>query len=145
MVNDPLKLSRHHYEGPGDQPRRLIPDTPLVAGITAAVTLALAVVLFLAAMPSEERVLIYQGDEVSPAELCETTQADGDTVLGACAELGRWETRKSGWGVVQLVFAALLTAGAAVVIGGIPKQVRERRERRQAEVDRLAGEDFPRL
>ncbi|MFB9659823.1 hypothetical protein ACFQS3_08650 [Glycomyces mayteni] len=134
----------HGPEGRNGKRRFAIPDTPLVSAVTAAVTLALAVVLFLTAMPGEERVLYYEGERVSPSALCETTGPDGTAVMGACAELGEWETRETGWGVVRLVIAGVLAAGAAVVIAGIPKQVAERRREELAALERLTDEDFPR-
>lgn len=131
-------------QGRSGRRRFAIPDTPLVSAVTAAVTLALAVVLFLTAMPGEERVLYYDGERVSPSALCETPAPDGGTEMGACAELGEWETRETGWGVVRLVIAGALAAGAAVVIAGIPKQVAERRREELAALERLTDEDFPR-
>ncbi|GAA1671859.1 hypothetical protein GCM10009830_17490 [Glycomyces endophyticus] len=136
------------FAGPGGPRRRgrlSLPDSPLVAGITAAVTLALAAVLFLAALPGEERVLYYEGEQVAPSALCETEDEAGETVLGACAELGEWETRETGWGVVQLVIAGVLAAGGAVVAFGIPKQLRERREEELRDLERLTDEDHRRL
>ncbi|MEU5870486.1 hypothetical protein AB0A73_02885 [Glycomyces sp. NPDC047369] len=134
----------HGTESRGGRRRFAIPDTPLVSAITAAVTLALAVVLFLTAMPGEERVLYYDGERVSPSALCETAAPDGGTEMGACVELGEWETRETGWGVVRLVIAGVLAAGAAVVVAGIPKQVAERRREELAALERLTDEDFPR-
>ncbi|MCD0443324.1 hypothetical protein LO763_06750 [Glycomyces sp. A-F 0318] len=128
---------------PGRGRRRFaIPDTPAVAVFTAAVTLALAVVLFITALPGEERVLYYEGERVSPSALCETTDADGETVLGACAELGEFETRPTGWSVTPLVIAVVLAGLAAVVVAGVPKQVRERRAEEAARLERMTDEDF---
>jgi hypothetical protein len=132
-------------DGPKRRGRLSLPDSPLTSVVTATVTLALAVVLFLTAMPDDERVLVYRGEQVAPTDLCETVDADGDTVLGACAELGEWETYRSGWSAVPLIFAVVLAAGGAVVAYGIPKQVRERRQKELRELELLTDEDHPRL
>jgi hypothetical protein len=129
-------------DGPKRRARFAIPDTPAVAVVTAAVTLALAVVLFITALPGEERVLYYEGERVSPSALCETTDADGETVLGSCAELGEFETRPTGWSVTPVVVAAVLAGLAAVVLAGVPKQLRERRGEEAARLARMTDEDF---
>ncbi|THV28967.1 hypothetical protein [Glycomyces paridis] len=129
----------------GDGPRRrrfAIPDSPAVAVVTAAVTLALAVLLLVAAMPGEERVLVYEGQRVSPTALCETVDEEGEKVMGACVELGEFETRPTGWSVLPLAVAAVLAGLAAVVLAGVPKQLRERRSEEAARLERMTDEDF---
>jgi hypothetical protein len=128
--------------GPRRRTRFAIPDSPVVAVVTAVLTLALAVVLFLAAMPGEERVLYFEGEQVGPSEICETTGADGEPVLTACAEVGEFETRPTGWSVVPAVIAGVLAAAAVVVLAGVPKQLRERRAEEIARMERLTDEDF---
>jgi hypothetical protein len=123
------------------RPRFSVSDTPLVAGFTAVVTLGLAVVLFLVAMPSDERVLVYRGEQVAPTDLCETVDASGDTVLGSCLELGEFETYRTGWGTWQLVAAGVLAAGGAVVAFSLPKQIREHRRQEQRDLEQLTDED----
>lgn len=122
--------------------RFAIPDTPGVTVFAVAVALGLAVVLFLAALPGEERVLYYEGRRVSPTELCETADAEGGTVKNACVELGEFETRPTGWRPVPLVFALLLVGLAAAVLAGLPKQLRERRAEEAARLERMTDEDF---
>ncbi|HEX2143263.1 MAG TPA: hypothetical protein VHG10_02025 [Glycomyces sp.] len=130
--------------GKGRRTRRLIPDTPAVAVVTAAVTLVLAVILFLTALPGEERVLVYEGREVSPTQTCETVNADGETVMGACVELGEYVTRSTGWSVPSVVIAVVLAALAAVVLAGVPAQVKEAR-RQQAIAREFATDEDDRL
>lgn len=122
--------------------RFAIPDTPGVAIVTAALTLALAVVLFITALPGEERVLYYEGERVNPSSLCETTNSQGETVLGVCAELGEFTTQSTGWSVVPLVIAIVLAGLAAVVVSGVPKQLQERRADEAAKLARMTDEDF---
>jgi hypothetical protein len=145
MFGHTLGPEDYFSDGRKRRPRFSLPDSPLLAGITAVVTLGLAAVLFLAAMPSDERVLIYRGEQVAPTELCETTDASGDTVLGACIELGVWETYRSGWGTVQLVIAGVLAAGGLLVAFDLPRMLREQRARERRELEQLTDEDHPRL
>jgi hypothetical protein len=130
----------------GDGSRRrnrfAIPDSPGVAVVTAVLTLALAVVLFITALPGEEQVLYYEGVQVSPSAICETTGPDGEAVKVACIEVAEVQTRPTGWSVVRVVIAALLAAGAVVVLAGVPKQLRERRQEETARMERLTDEDF---
>ncbi|MDA1360455.1 hypothetical protein O1R50_12525 [Glycomyces luteolus] len=128
--------------GPRRRTRFAIPDSPVVAVVTAVITLALAVVLFISAMPGEERVLYFEGQQVSPSEICQTTGPDGETLLTACAEVGEFETRPTGWSVVPAVIAGVLAAAAVVVLAGVPKQLRERRQEELARLERLTDEDF---
>lgn len=116
----------------------------MVAVVTALITLAFAVVLFVTALPGEERVLYFEGHEVSPAEICETTGADGATVMTACAEVGEFETRPTDWSVPSAVIAAVLAALAGVVLAGVPKQVRDHRKEEAARLARLTDEDLGR-
>lgn len=125
---------------PGKRP--LPADSPVLAVISAVSALGLAVILVAASLPSEERILVYEGVEVSPAGQCETVVEDGETASVPCAEVGTYETRRSGWQVPTLVAAGVLTALAAVVLVALPRQVRERRRRREmadASDDRLDG------
>lgn len=127
------------------KPRRrrfAIPDTPGVTVFAVTVALALAAILFVAALPGEERVLYYEGQRVSPTALCETAGPGGEAVKGACVELGEFETRPTGWSPVPLVFALVLVGLAAVVLSGLPKQLRERRAEEVARLERMTDEDF---
>lgn len=131
-------------DGPKRRARLAIPDSPVVAVVTALITLAFAVVLFLTALPGEERVLYYEGREVSPGAVCEVTGADGETEHRACAEVGEVETRPTGWSVPSVVIAAVLAGLAGVVLAGVPKQLREHRAEEAARLARLTDEDFKR-
>ncbi len=122
--------------------RFAVPDSPVVAVVTALITLALAVVLFVTALPDEERVLYYEGREVGTTELCETTGAGGETEQRVCIEVGEFQTRSTGWSVPAAVIAAILAALAAVVLAGVPKQLREHRKEEAARLERLTDEDF---
>ena len=121
--------------------RRLIPDTPGVAVFSALVTLALAVVLFIVALPGEERVLIYEGEEVGATAICETTGPDGEAVKGACAEFGEYETRPTGWIVPAAVAAGVLASLAIVVLAGVPAQVRAARKEQETAREFMTDED----
>jgi len=118
--------------------------SPLLHGFVAAVTLAVAVLLFIAAMPSEERRLLYRGEIVSAGDLCEATGIDGETVTRACSELGTWETYPTGWSVIQVVIALLFAAGAAFEIYQLPKLIKSRKQRRQNAVSRAVERDYKR-
>jgi amino acid transporter len=126
----------------GSKRRFAIPDSPAVAVVTALITLALAVVLFITAMPDEERVLYYEGSEVGTTELCETTGADGETEQRVCVEVGEFQTRSTGWSIPSVVIAAILAALALVVLAAVPKQLREHRKEEAARLERLTDEDF---
>lgn len=121
--------------------RRLVPDTPGVAIFTALITLALAVVLFIVALPGEERVLVYRGEEVGATAICETTGPDGETVKGACAELGEYETRPTGWTVPAAIAAGVLAALAIVVLAGVPAQVKAARKEQGTAQEYMTDED----
>ncbi|MDN3238232.1 hypothetical protein [Glycomyces tritici] len=127
--------------GGAKRKRRLIPDSPGVAVFSALVTLALAVVLFIVALPGEERALVYDGEEVSSTALCETTGPDGEAVKGACAELGEFETRQTGWVVPAAVAAVVLAALAIVVLAGVPAQVRAARKEQETAREFMTDED----
>lgn len=129
-------------DGPKRRARFAIPDSPAIAIFTALITLALAVVLFITALPGEERALYYEGREVSPSAICQVTGPDGETEPRACAEVGEFETRPTEWSVPRVVIAAVLAALAGVVLAGVPKQVRDRRRDEQAKLARLTDEDF---
>ncbi|WP_030160159.1 hypothetical protein [Glycomyces sp. NRRL B-16210] len=140
------RIGSDGLQEPSREPKRrrrfAIPDTPGVTLFAVAVALALAAVLFVAALPGEERVLYYEGQQVSPTALCETAGPGGETVKGACVELGEFETRPTGWSPVPLVFALVLVGLAAVVLSGLPKQLRERRTEEAARLERMTDEDF---
>jgi hypothetical protein len=131
-------------DGPKRRARLAIPDSPATAVVTALITLGLAVVLFITALPGEERVFVYEGREVSPSAICETTGTDGEPVMTTCAEVAESETRSTGWVVPSLVIAAVLAALAVIVLAGVPEQVRDRRRDEQAKLARLTDEDFKR-
>ncbi|THV37072.1 hypothetical protein [Glycomyces buryatensis] len=118
----------------------LLPDTPGLAVVSAVLALAVAVVVFIASMPGEERVLMYEGSEVSPSTTCERVNADGETVRAACVEVGTYEERETGWGVPGVVAAVVLAGLAAVVLCALPAQIRERR-RREAQAREFATDD----
>ncbi|WP_205323689.1 hypothetical protein [Glycomyces sp. YM15] len=142
-MSNPFEQRRGPFgDGSKRRARFAIPDSPVVAVVTALITLALAVVLFLSAMPGEERVLYFEGERVGPSEICETTGPDGETVMTACIEVGEFETRPTGWSVVPAVIAGVLAAAAVVVLAGVPKQLRERRQEEVARMERLTDEDF---
>lgn len=125
---------------PGKSP--LPADSPVLAVISAISALGLAVILVAASLPTEERILVYEGGVVSPTGQCDTAEEDGATASILCVEVGTYETRRSGWQVPTLVAAGVLTALAAVVLATLPRQVRERRRRREmaeASDDRLDG------
>ncbi|GAA2277388.1 hypothetical protein GCM10009853_034480 [Glycomyces scopariae] len=132
-------------EGPRERGRMSLPDSPIVAGITAGITMALAVVLFITAMPGENRVLVYQGERVNAGDLCEAVGTGGETVVRACAELGTWESYPTGWSLLPLLVALVLAGAAGYVAYHIPKQVRTRKQQVQDALDNLTGEDFKRL
>lgn len=113
-----------------------------MAVVTAVLTLALAVIVFATALPGEEQVFYFEGEQVNPSAICEVTGPDGEVVMTACAEVAEAETRSTGWSVGRVVIAALLAAGAAVVLAGVPKQLRERRQEETARMERLTDEDF---
>lgn len=119
----------------------MIPDTPGVAVFSVVVTLALAVVLFIVALPGEERVLVYQGEEVRTSALCETTSPEGETVKAACVEVGEFETRPTGWSVPAAIAAVVLAALAIVVLAGVPAQVKAARRERETAQEFLTDED----
>jgi hypothetical protein len=127
--------------GGAKRKRRLVPDTPGVAVFSALVTLALAVVLFIVALPGEERVLVYQGEEVRATALCETTGPDGEAVKGACAELGEFEERETGWVVPAAIAAGVLAVLAIVVLAGVPAQVRAARKEQETAREFMSDED----
>lgn len=129
-------------EGPKRRARFAVPDSPAVAVVTALLTLALAVVLFITALPGEERALYYEGREVGASSVCETIGADGETEQRACAEVGEYETRPTGWSVPRVAIAAVLAGLAVVVLAGVPKQVKDRRKDEAAKLARLTDEDF---
>lgn len=129
-------------DGPKRRARFAIPDSPVIAVVTALLTLALAVVLFITALPGEERVLYFEGQEVSPAAICVTTGAEGEGEPRACAEVGEYETQPTPWSVPRVAIAAVLAGLAGVVLAGVPKQVKDRREEEQAKLARLTDEDF---
>lgn len=129
-------------DGPKRRARMAIPDSPVIAVVTAVITLALAVVLFITAVPGEERELFYEGREVSPSAICQTTGADGEAEQRACAEVGEYRTRPTDWKIPSVVIAAVLAAAAVVVLAGVPKQVRDRREEERKRLARLTDEDF---
>lgn len=106
-------------------------DRPLLAIVGAISALALAAVLFIASMPGEERRLMYEGAEVGPTERCTTVDESGEAAPALCAEVGTYETHRTGWQVPTVVLAVVLTALAAVVLATLPRQTRERRRRRQ--------------
>lgn len=142
-MSNPFEQRRGPFgDGSRRRTRFAIPDSPAVAIVTASITLALAVLLLFAALPGEERVLYFEGEQVRPSEICETTGPDGEPVMTACAEVGEFETRPTGWSVVPAVFAGLLAAAAVVVLAGVPKQVRERHKEETARMERLTDEDF---
>lgn len=129
-------------DGPKRRARFAIPDSPVVAVVTAVITIALAVVLFLTALPGEERAFYYEGEQVSPSAICETTGADGEVELRACAEVGEYEIVATPWSVPRVVIAAVLAGMAGAVLAGVPKQLRERRQEETARLERLTDEDF---
>jgi hypothetical protein len=129
-------------DGPKRRARFAIPDSPAIAVFTALITLALAVVLFITALPGEERELYYEGREVSPSAICQVPGSDGETEPRACAEVGEFETRRTEWSVPRVVIAAVLAGLAGIVLAGVPKQVRDRRRDEQAKLARLTDEDF---
>ncbi|MEV3935970.1 hypothetical protein AB0K52_08355 [Glycomyces sp. NPDC049804] len=142
-MSNPFEQRRRPFgDGSRRRNRFAIPDSPGVAVVTAVLTLALAVIVFLTALPGEEQVLYYEGREVGPSAICETTGPDGEVVMTACVEVAEAETRSTGWSVVRVVIAALLAAGAIVVLAGVPKQLRERRQEETARMERLTDEDF---
>jgi hypothetical protein len=142
-VSRPLEQQGNPFgDGSRRRNRFAIPDSPGVAVVTAVLTLALAVILFITALPGEEQVLYYEGVQVSPSAICETTGPDGEVVKVACVEVAEVETRPTDWSVVRVVIAALLAAGAVVVLAGVPKQLRERRQEETARMERLTDEDF---
>ncbi|GAB4005630.1 hypothetical protein GCM10029992_54080 [Glycomyces albus] len=113
-------------------------DTPLLAVVGAISALGLAAILVFASLPSEERSLMYQGAEVSPAATCGTVDESAPVL---CAEVGTYETRRSGWQVPTLVAAGVLTALSAVVLATLPRHARDRRRRR--EMAREFRKDLP--
>jgi hypothetical protein len=119
-------------------------NSPVLHAFVAVVTLAVTVLLFIAAMPGEERTLVYQGEIVSAGDLCESTGADGEIITRACSELGTWETYPSGWSVVPVVIALVLAAGAGFEIYQVPKLIRSRKQRRQNTVSRMVERDYKR-
>ncbi|MFG3340389.1 hypothetical protein [Glycomyces sp. NPDC048151] len=127
--------------GGAKRKQRLVPDTPGVAVFSALVTLALAVVLLIVALPGEERVLVYEGEEVRTSAVCESTGPDGETVTGACAEFGEFEVRETGWSVPAAIAAGVLAVLAIVVLAGVPAQVRAARKERDAAQEYMTDED----
>jgi hypothetical protein len=127
--------------GGANRKRRLVPDTPGVAVFSALVTLALAVVLFIVALPGEERVLVYQGEEVATSALCDSTGPDGEAVKVACVEVGEFETRPTGWTVPAAVAAVVLAGLSAVVLAGVPAQVKAARKEREQAQEYMTDED----
>lgn len=119
----------------------MVPDTPGVAVFSAVVTLALAVVLFIVALPGEERVLVYEGEEVGASAICESAGPDGEVVTGACAEFGEFETRPTGWSVPAAIAAGVLAVLAIVVLAGVPAQVRAAQRERDAAQEYMTDED----
>jgi hypothetical protein len=141
----PHALERQRTHGSVDEPGLVVArNSPVLHGFVAAVTLAVAVLLFLGAMPGEERRLVYEGETVSTADLCEATGTDGETVTRACSELGTWEVDQTGWSVVPVVIALALAAGAGFEIYQLPKLISSRRQRRQNAVGRMVERDFKR-
>jgi len=106
----------------------LIGDTPGVAIFCALLTLALAVLIFIPALPSDDRVLVYMGEEVKPTELCKTVE-NHEVVQGLCSELGQWEVRPTGWSIPGVVVSLVLAGLAAVVLAKLPAQIRDHRRR----------------
>jgi hypothetical protein len=141
-VANPFGSDGGRRRGPRRKARFAIPDSPAVAVVTALITLGLAAVLFITALPGEEGVLYFEGREVSPSAICEITVADGKTEPRACAEIGEFETRPTGWRMPPVVIAAVLAAMALVVLAGVPKQVKDHRKEEAAKLARLTDEDF---
>lgn len=141
----PYARERQREHGSVDEPGLVIARTsPVLHAFVAAVTLAVAVLLVIAAMPDEERSLIYQGEIVSAGDLCEAPGTGGETVTRACSQLGTWETYPSGWSVVPVVIALVLAAGAAFEIYQLPKLIKGRKQRRQRTVSRMVERDYKR-
>lgn len=141
----PLGRERLRRDGSVDEPGLVIVrNSPVLHGFVAAVTLAIAVLFFIAAMPSEERRLLYEGEIVSAGDLCEATDADGEAITRLCSELGTWETYPTGWSVAGVVVALLFAAGAGFEIYQLPKLFKSRKQRRQDQVSRVAERDFKR-
>jgi hypothetical protein len=108
-----------------DTPERhhiALPFSPLFAGFIAATALAAAALLFLAALPGESKTLVYQGEEVQSTDWCGTKHM--------CVEIADTVVTETGWGVVQLVFAAVLAAGAAYLVYDTMKVKRRRKRTR---------------
>lgn len=141
----PYARERQREHGSVEDPGLVIArNSPVLHAFVAAVTLAVAVLLFIAAMPDEERRLLYQGEIVSASDLCESTGADGETITRACSELGTWESYPSGWSVVPVLIALALAAGAGFEIYQLPKLISSRKQRRQYAVSRVVERDFKR-
>lgn len=141
----PYARERQREHGSLDEPGLVIArNSPVLHAFVAAVTLAVAVLLVIAAMPGEERRLIYQGEIVSAGDLCEATGVGGETVTRACSELGAWETYPSGWSVVPVVIALVLAAGAGFEGYQVAKLIKNRKQRRQNAVSRAVERDYKR-
>jgi hypothetical protein len=123
--------------------RVTLPASPVVTGFIAAAALALAVLLFLVALPGEDKTLVYRGEEVQATDMCRST-ADGEPVDRMCLEVAEAQVTETGWGVVQLVISLVLAAGAAFLICAIPQQAKEREGRTRDRIDKMAERDYRR-
>jgi hypothetical protein len=141
----PHARERQREHGSLDEPGLVIARaSPVLHAFVAAVTLAVAVLLVVAAMPDEERRLVYRGEIVSAGDLCEATGTDGETITRACSQLGAWETYPSGWSVVPVVIALVLAAGAAFEISQLPKLINGRKQQRQNTISHTVERDYKR-
>jgi hypothetical protein len=124
--------------------RVTLPASPVVTGFIAAAALALAVLLFLVALPGEDKTLVYRGEEVQATDMCRSTAADGEPVDRMCLEVAETQVTETGWGIVQLVISLVLAAGAAFLIYAIPKQAKEREGRTRDRIGKMAERDYKR-
>ncbi|NUQ90966.1 MAG: hypothetical protein HOQ43_21190 [Glycomyces artemisiae] len=118
----------------------LIGDTPGVALFCSLLTLAIAVLVFIPAVPGEERVLMYKGEQVKATELCITT-VEGELVQAPCVEVGEFETVPTGWSVPGVIVAAVLAALALVVLARVPAQFRAHRKQQHSAQETLTESD----
>ncbi|MEU6247687.1 hypothetical protein [Glycomyces sp. NPDC047010] len=118
----------------------LIGDTPGVALFCSLLALAIAVLVFIPAVPGDEQVLMYRGEQVQPTEVCETTDGAG-VVKAACIEVGEFETVPTGWSVPGVIVAAVLAALALVVLARVPAQFRAHRRQQHSAQETLTESD----